>query len=346
MRYGILLILVCSTVSLQAAPPLKRLQPLKKQAGGVLALAISPDGSLLAAASTEKRLHFWSLSGSRAAYLYALPKQPLPAVSLGWSDTGRFLAAALGTRSHQGHIVRIWERQKKRIYHFQTVRNHKSSLTRVLFLPVSNDLITVGGYDKRACVWKNEEKKFSLKQHLRWHKLPITDGTLFGKQKILAISSLDRSVSIWLHTKKGFARRAFIQGMSHAAACLTFHPSRPLLAAGLDGSEGIALWTWNGTSMLPLTSLPGEEDGAKLKAPPKGVRQAISCLAFSPQGTLLVAGTASGRLLIWRVKGTGFSLAQQITVHSKGVTDLAFSPDGKSCFSAGRKGLIYRWQVR
>ena len=69
----------------------------------------------------------------------------------------------------------------------------------------------------------------------------------------------------------------------------------------------------------------------------------ILCLAVSPDGTLLAAGTTTGELRIWHVADAAPILT--CVGHSDEIRSLAFSPDGHSIVSGSDDQTVRIWDV-
>ena len=69
----------------------------------------------------------------------------------------------------------------------------------------------------------------------------------------------------------------------------------------------------------------------------------IHCVAFSPQGDLLVAGTTTGEIRFWHA-GNGLPLPT-IQGHNHWVRSVAFSPDGKMLASGSNDRTVRLWEV-
>lgn len=67
------------------------------------------------------------------------------------------------------------------------------------------------------------------------------------------------------------------------------------------------------------------------------------CLAFSPGGNLLAAGTQDGQVWVWSTQ-TGRRV-QVLGTGTRGVRSLAFSPDGKMIVTATNKAPVAIWDV-
>ena len=74
-----------------------------------------------------------------------------------------------------------------------------------------------------------------------------------------------------------------------------------------------------------------------------------SGLAFSPNGSLLAAGSRDGELRIWRTTGNGSGFeaqpALQWTAHKKGINQISFSSDGRYLASGGNDAIARVWNT-
>lgn len=69
----------------------------------------------------------------------------------------------------------------------------------------------------------------------------------------------------------------------------------------------------------------------------------IYCVAFSPDGSLLAAGTASGEIRLWLARDTALFLTCR--GHSDWVRSVAFSPDGKLLASGSEDQTLRIWDT-
>ncbi len=69
----------------------------------------------------------------------------------------------------------------------------------------------------------------------------------------------------------------------------------------------------------------------------------ISCVAFSPHGDLLAAGTTTGEIRFWHATN-GIPL-QTVQGHTDWVRSIAFSPDGNAVVSGSDDQTVRMWEV-
>ena len=110
---------------------------------GHIALAFSPDGTILAASGPGKALNLWDTA--TWAPLRALEGSAAPVVDADFSRDGRLLAAACADGT-----VRLWDIAKGTAV--WTIQGHGEAASAVTFAPDGRRLAS-GGYDHQARVW-------------------------------------------------------------------------------------------------------------------------------------------------------------------------------------------------
>ena len=112
---------------------------------------------------------------------------------------------------------------------------------------------------------------------------------------------------------------------------LAWSPNGDLLAV----AAGNAIYLYAGLDFSPTQTL---EVGAW-----------VGGLAFSPDGSLLAAGSRDGEIRIWFRPGAGQPFdpqpATRWTAHKKGVNQVAFSPDGRFLASGGNDAIARVWRL-
>jgi RNA polymerase sigma factor (sigma-70 family) len=81
----------------------------------------------------------------------------------------------------------------------------------------------------------------------------------------------------------------------------------------------------------------------KTTATCKGHQDELLCAAFSPDGALLVTGSADKTARVWEVASGNEK--HTLLGHTEGISVVAFSPDGKRIATGGKDGLVKLWDA-
>ena len=96
-------------------------------------------------------------------------------------------------------------------------------------------------------------------------------------------------------------------------------------------SSEVRLWDYSPSAIL---------NGQRLE----GIAEAYS-IAFSPDGSLLVAGGAGGRVVMWNLaKGEKVEEVDRLTSAQGDVLALGFSADGSRVVAGGQDGILRLWE--
>lgn len=72
---------------------------------------------------------------------------------------------------------------------------------------------------------------------------------------------------------------------------------------------------------------------------------ALMTVSFSPKGSFLAAGAASGKVELWRVSPEGYARLFLLSEPTDEVNDVAFSPDETLLAAAAKDGNVYIWDT-
>lgn len=245
-------------------------QPLGKLLGHfdvVQALALSPDGTLLASGGFDKSIRLWQLPTGQRLGMLTLHTDTV--LALAFSPGGQLLVSS----SIHDPIV-LWDvnRGQER----NTLVGHGG---RVDALAFSGDGTTIasGSADLTIRLWDGGTG--APLHTLMGHTQPISAVAFSPDGSTLASSSWDGTVRLWsLRTRKE-KRSLGIHG-ARVNACV-FSPDGKLLATGGDR---IQLWS-------PRT---GKEIATLV-----GHSSAVLSLAFSADGNLLASSSLDGTIVLW-----------------------------------------------
>jgi len=289
------------------------------------ALALSADGTLLAAGGQSGQVTIWRLPNPTPIAI--LDNAPAWVDRLTWSPASNQLAFSLGK------YVQVWDAESAEV--ITTVNFDASSVLDIIWHP-SGDRLTVAGYQNI--------KSWSA---LNWDDDPEVIEIASASTKILwspdghyiASGNIDKTISVidWQHPADPWMMRGFPGKIRQMAwTDVAIKQGAPLLASA--SSDSIVVWHrhpddavgWEGrllgqhdARIQAMQFQPGSsllasagEDGwvvlwpkaARLGQMLKGAPQGFSSLSWHPNGELLAAGGRNGELIVWTktMRGKGF----------------------------------------
>ena len=299
--------------------------------GDVAGLAWSPDGKMLAVASSTG-LHLYSPQSlfdikilydyreldKIAAGTYGNKAGPVTIEDwecVAFSPDGLLLAA--GTKSGS---VKVWKVSDLTILY--SLDGHTEQVNSVAFSPDGKTLAS-GASDNKIRLWQVSDG--SLIRILAGHTASVFSVAFSPDGQTLASGSDDVKVKIWsvpdgkvLHT---------LGGHKVGVTSVAFSSDGQTLATGSYD------WT------AKLWRMP---DGVMLHSLDQGYTNMVESVAFSPDGSLLATGSSTmGN--VWRVKDGQLLLTPKTAGGVWWDKGLAFSPDGSMLATGGSDGTIALW---
>jgi WD40 repeat protein len=299
--------------------------------GPVGAVAFSPDGRTLAAASG-----YWTIRIGNPVYRF-LPLPPIAGqvtlwdlrtrkpvatlggyragiLSLAFSPDGRTLATGDSEAK-----VKLWDVARRR----EQVLWSEPTAQAVFAVAFSPDgqTLAAGSLDKTVRLW--DVRTGQERRHWEGHRAPIFALAFAPDGQTLATAGLDQTVKLW---EVGTGQERFsLKGHVAAVSTLAFAPGGRHLATGSwDGPVKL----WDATRRQAGDALPGWKGGAY-------------SLAFAPDGKTLAF--ASGKVYVWEV-GAG-RLPHPLPDYTDRQTIVGLSPDGKTLAAAGMSKTVQLWEV-
>jgi WD40 repeat protein/serine/threonine protein kinase len=285
--------------------------------------ALSPDGQIIAGASSQIVWLWNAKTGAQVAQLEAGTSGTLLIMPLVFSPDGKMLAS-VGCIAHDATNVCT----KDGILLWNVVSHaplgpplaiNGSRVTQLAFSPDGKTLLASSNAGLQ--LWDGASKTV-LTQSLAGFTGDIEAFAVNPDGKTVAASDGNQSIYIW-----NIASQT-VQGTPLSAKgvqSLAFSPDGKLLAAG-GTDETVRVWSIASRlpSDVPLTL--------------NGHRGSITSLAFSPDGKMLASSDDQGATLLWNMEPRG-AISQELSYPDQ-VFSAVFSPDGKILVAGDDSGKV------
>ena len=213
-----------------------------------------------------------------------------------------------------------------------------SDLVRALaFSPDGSRLAAAGGapgQEGEVVLWTGTPGKASAwveAARIRAHEDAIYAIAFSPDGSMLATSSYDRLVKLWDLAAKGGAPAETGSLKDHLDGVFA-------LAASPDGSR---LFSASGDRTLKVWDVSTRKRILTLSDATLG----LNTLALAPRTGEVAAAGQDRMIRIWRIEGSAGILARSFFAHEGAVLRIAFSPDGRSLYSAAEDGRIKAWST-
>ena len=281
--------------------------------GTIGVIAYSPDGTLLAVASS---IGIW-LYNDNGEELDLLTGQTR-VTSIAFSPNGQKFVSA----SESGSIY-LWDVEtKEHTYLFSGTRNVSS----IVFSPDGKTIVTTGSYTETSDLWDVETGRY--KQTLRGHTEWINSVDFSPDGKTIATGSRDSTIRLWdaetgqhLHT---------LRGHTGSVESVDFSPDGKTIATGnWDSPRDSTIHLWDVETRQLTRTLTGHSSP-------------VLSVAFSPDGKTIASGSHDDTVRLWDVETA--ENTHTLEGHTTWIENIVFSPDGKTIASSNWEE-IYLWDV-
>jgi WD40 repeat protein len=290
----------------------------------VRALAVSPDGRLLASAGSDKLVVIWDLTtGSRL--VLAGHTQRLYAVA--FSPDGTLVAS--GGRDYD---IRIWKSATGELV--DTLEGRRTAVRGLAF--VDSTTLISGANEATLRVWD-----LSGRTHPRLAQ-PITGQTgatiavaVSGNGNVTATAAMDNTVLIRDDTGHGVGDPVKLNA---PARQLALNEDGSVLATILGDGE-LQLWNTNSGASRAGPVQTGDENAV--------VALSRDARRVATGGNRIETGGENSVVRLWdaNLAPDGTSASGEGSGHRSWVTGLAFYPDGQTLASSGAEGEVWLWDV-
>jgi len=324
--------------------------------GGVMSVAFSADGKLLAVGDTNGDIRFYQVSDWQQ--IFTCKGHTNWVVSLAFSPDGRILASGSADSTvkvwdistgqciqtfreynntevwsvafspdgkvlasgSDDHTIKLWNICTGEC--FKTFYGHTSWVCSVAFSKNGQTLLS-GSDDHTIRVWNINTSECLKTFHA--HDDGIRSIALSPDEQMVASGSEDHTVRLW-SISTGECLKTF-HGHSSEVYSVAFSSQGDLLASG-NHDQTVKLWNVDTGECLKTFH---------------GHSGLVFSVAFSSQGDFLVSGSEDQTLRLWNVD-TGECL-KMFQGYTNQVLSVAFSPDGQMLASGSRDSLVRLWDV-
>ncbi len=282
------------------------------------AIALSPDGKILASGGDDKKIRLWNLASGQVDQ--ALGEQESSVVELAFSSDNRLLSST-GVEE----TARFWDMTTRKEFIPGADKNKKAEKPAPKPTPKPKPTPTpqtanpenpvdqmIGALDKVAKAVERMNAGLAM---------PVFSPD--GKKFV----TLDSSTRIALRDVKTWETLQFLEGHKSHIYAYAFSPDGKLLASGSDDGLTIIWDTATGKEIRTLSKHA----------------MSVRSMAFSPDQTMLATGSNDSTIKLWDV-ATG-RLLRTLSGYGDYVRSVVFSADGKKLVNGGLARKANVWDV-
>jgi len=279
--------------------------------GGVLSVAFSADGKLLAIGDTKGDIHLWRVSDGKPILTYRGHKGWV--VSVTFNHDGTVLASSSIDQS-----IKLWDVSTGDC--LNTLQGYIGAVMSAAFSP-DGSILASGHADRTVRLWQSGQC-FKI---LHGHE-DIVEAVVFSNNgNLLASSSDDCTIRMW-DIDTGECLRV-LDGHEDIVWSIAFSPDGKVLASGSE-DRTTRLWdVETGTCTKILT----------------GHTHTVFAVSFSHDNSTLATGSGDRTIRLWDLKTTQCS--KTLTGHNHWVRSVAFHPDLLILASSSGDEMVKIWEI-
>ncbi len=235
----------------------------------VNAVAVSPNGQILASGGDDNNVILWDLKNGRR--MLTIPAHSRRVNAIAFSRDGQTMASASDDKT-----VRLWNvRTGGRLL---TLIGHGGGVKAIAFSPDGQTLAS-GGEDKTVRLWS--VKSGDVRRILAGHGRGVNAVAFSPNGQVVASGSSDNTIRLW-NAQNGKRTRT-LEGHGSWVRAIAFSPdNRSLISGGTD----IIVW---------------DLKTGKERSTLSGHSQFVNSIAISKNGQNLVSGSPDRTIKIWRI---------------------------------------------
>ena len=281
--------------------------------GGLLAMAIHPDGDRLATVGQDGRLLIWNAEDGQILHAIDLQKGWVEHVA--WSADGQRVAASVSRRVYvvdlDGQVV--WRSE-----------DHPSTVSAIAW--AGSEEVATACYGRVSFF---DAVSGESRQTLEW-KGSLVSMVLSPDGDIVACGSQDNSVHFW---RRSTGEDSMMRGYPGKPSALAFDSAGSLLAT--SGGKVVTVWSFEGDG--PEGTRPGELEAHV---------ESVTTLSFAQSGRRLASGGREGGVVVWSLRSDGSGGPVGAALVDELIAGLAWRPDDRALAAFDATGGVTVWRVR
>ncbi|MCI0456949.1 MAG: serine/threonine protein kinase [Gemmataceae bacterium] len=288
-------------------------------AGGVVAVAVSPDDRFVLTGSQDKTARLWDITTGQPV------SQPLVhqgfVYAVAWSPDGRTVVTGSADKT-----ARLWDAVRPaKTPLFNLALRHEEGIPEALALSPDGRTVVTGSGLATAQLWDAVTGQ-PLGPPLR-HRSGVTAVAFRPDGKsIVTNSATDVNAAQQWDARTGQPLGPPLRHQGEVLA-VAFSPDSRMV---VTGSRDSSVRLWEADTGRSLGSLLPHDSP-------------VYAVAVSPDSRLLLTSSRTGMVRLWDMQ-TGQLVGEPLT-HANGVSTVAFRPDGRSFLTATEDGLVQAWDT-
>ncbi|MEC4816265.1 MAG: AAA-like domain-containing protein [Scytonema sp. PMC 1069.18] len=332
----------------QAVYEVKAYNRLSGHSAGVNAVAVSPDGKILATGSTDNTVKLWKPNGELIA---TLVEHDAAVNAVAISPDSKTIASASADKT-----IKLWKTDGNLL---TTLKGHSDAVEAVAMSPDSKIIVSAGD-DKTIKLWKRDG---TLLRTIKGLSGEIEGIAISPDGKTIASASDDKTVKLW--NIDGTLLRT-LQGHEDEVEGVAISPDGKLVVSG-SADKQVKIWTIDGKLLATLVGHNNQVEGVAISPDGKIIASAsrdktvklwkldgtlLTTLSgddagvnavtfFDTGGDEIASASRDGTVTFWKRNSR---LLTTVYGHNEGVYGVIFSPDGKTMISASRDRTLKLWK--
>lgn len=291
----------------------------------VTSVAISPDGKIIASASSDGWIKIWDPGFEKN--IQSLDAHQSPIRSITFSPDGNMLASA----SSDSRII-LWEFSSDRtLKEIRTFTGHRNSVNSIVFSPDGNMLASASA-DNTVKIWiinSNDSKEYLT---LSGHQNSVNCAAFSPDGKIIASASADKTVRLWDINSEEDHEIKVLTGHVNSVNSLAFSPDGLRIASG-SKDRTVRLWGISSDSRNAVKIFTGHQN-------------AVNSVVFSPDGRMILSSSKDQTVKIWQTESDSDTKEiRTLAGHIDSVSAAVFNPERTMIITASEDRTVRLWGV-